>query len=63
MTIKKTANISNVENNKQDTRVRSANKRPRAPIACFRCHHKKVSPVYPLLIAILNEPFIIQGTL
>ncbi|KAI8886680.1 hypothetical protein K501DRAFT_309283 [Backusella circina FSU 941] len=44
MTIKKTtANVPNVENNnKQDTRVRSANKRPRAPIACFRCHHKKV---------------------
>ncbi|KAI8340394.1 hypothetical protein BD560DRAFT_439896 [Blakeslea trispora] len=25
-----------------ETRVRSSTKRPRAPIACFRCHHKKV---------------------
>lgn len=24
------------------TKTKSSNKRPRAPIACFRCHHKKV---------------------
>ncbi|CEP12519.1 hypothetical protein [Parasitella parasitica] len=26
----------------ENTRTKSSNKRPRAPIACFRCHHKKV---------------------
>ncbi|KAI9256356.1 hypothetical protein EDC94DRAFT_616199 [Helicostylum pulchrum] len=34
---------SNNDNNKQtENRMRSSTKRPRAPIACFRCHHKKV---------------------
>ncbi|KAI8639945.1 hypothetical protein BD408DRAFT_420597 [Parasitella parasitica] len=26
----------------ENTKTKSSNKRPRAPIACFRCHHKKV---------------------
>lgn len=26
-----------------ENRIRSSTKRPRAPIACFRCHHKKVN--------------------
>ncbi|KAG2229853.1 hypothetical protein INT48_002896, partial [Thamnidium elegans] len=34
---------SNNDNSKQnENRMRSSTKRPRAPIACFRCHHKKV---------------------
>ncbi|KAI8338326.1 hypothetical protein EDC96DRAFT_339643 [Choanephora cucurbitarum] len=32
----------NIEINANETRMRSSTKRPRAPIACFRCHHKKV---------------------
>ncbi|KAI8090973.1 uncharacterized protein B0P05DRAFT_584096 [Gilbertella persicaria] len=29
-------------NQKDNTRIHSSIKRPRAPIACYRCHHKKV---------------------
>lgn len=29
-------------NTNENQKTKSSNKRPRAPIACFRCHHKKV---------------------
>ncbi|KAG2198657.1 hypothetical protein INT47_001796, partial [Mucor saturninus] len=37
-----TAIAKKPNNDKDNTRIRSSTKRPRAPIACFRCHHKKV---------------------
>jgi hypothetical protein len=32
-----------VENGHTMTRMHPSMKRPRAPIACYRCHHKKVT--------------------
>lgn len=37
-----TATATMKKSTSDNTKTKSSNKRPRAPIACFRCHHKKV---------------------
>jgi hypothetical protein len=34
--------MKKLTNTNENQKTKSSNKRPRAPIACFRCHHKKV---------------------
>lgn len=43
------------------TRMHPSMKRPRAPIACYRCHHKKVQ--FHTYIAISFTNLILKGSL
>lgn len=50
-------------NSNNEQHMRPSTKRPRAPIACLRCHHKKVHTklIYPLnMLIIINNRFAVM---